>query len=350
MKASSVSSQAISQALRYQMLRMQVDLVKAQKESSTGRIADVGLSLGARTGQSVSLARDVERLGNLVDTNALASSRLSATQDVLLQLSDRAQTFLSTLNAAMSGDASPTVTQADGAATLRSLTSLVNASHNGEYIMAGTNTDVRPLNDYFATGSPSRAAFDAAFVSHFGFDKNDAAAASITASAMNDFIANVVEPMFLGAGWNGAWSNATDQTITSRIALNETAQTSVSANEIGVRKLAMAATLVTDLMASSNLNIDATRAIAERGVILVSGSIAEIADTQATTGIAQQRVARASERLTLQIDLFERHVQVMEGVAPYEAATRVSDLLAQIELSYALTARFQQLSLVKFLT
>jgi flagellar hook-associated protein 3 FlgL len=38
-----------------------------------------------------------------------------------------------------------------------------------------------------------------------------------------------------------------------------------------------------------------------------------------------------------------------EGVDPYEAASRVQDLLSHIETSYALTARIQQLSLLRFL-
>ena len=40
----------------------------------------------------------------------------------------------------------------------------------------------------------------------------------------------------------------------------------------------------------------------------------------------------------------------LEAVDPYEASTRVSALLGQIELSYSLTARIQELSLARFLT
>jgi flagellar hook-associated protein 3 FlgL len=46
MKASFVSSHAISEAMRYQMMRMQADLVKAEKEVVTGRVADPGLTAG----------------------------------------------------------------------------------------------------------------------------------------------------------------------------------------------------------------------------------------------------------------------------------------------------------------
>ena len=51
----------------------------------------------------------------------------------------------------------------------------------------------------------------------------------------------------------------------------------------------------------------------------------------------------------MQIDLFERNILDMEGVDPYEVSNRVTALLTQIETSYALTARIQQLSLLKYL-
>jgi flagellar hook-associated protein 3 FlgL len=52
----------------------------------------------------------------------------------------------------------------------------------------------------------------------------------------------------------------------------------------------------------------------------------------------------------MQTDLLEKNINDLEGVDPYKASTRVTTLLQQIESSYALTTRIQQLSLVKFLT
>jgi flagellar hook-associated protein 3 FlgL len=48
--------------------------------------------------------------------------------------------------------------------------------------------------------------------------------------------------------------------------------------------------------------------------------------------------------------VMELHIQKLEGADPYEASTRVSTLMTQIETSYALTARIQQLSLAKYLS
>ena len=53
--------------------------------------------------------------------------------------------------------------------------------------------------------------------------------------------------------------------------------------------------------------------------------------------------------MKMQADLFERSIIETEGVDPYEAANRVKELLSHIETSYALTARIQQLSLLRFL-
>jgi flagellar hook-associated protein 3 FlgL len=351
MKSTFVSSASISDAMRYSILRSQAELTKAQKEVSTGRVADIGLALGARTGESVSFARDLDRLQGMVDTNGLASARLSSTQNALGDVTSTAQSFLATLTNSLSGDASPTLTLTDARATLQSLTTTLNTSYNGEHLFAGINTDVKPINDYTAAGSPNKAAFDAGFLSFFGFTQSDPAAANITSAQMDNFMTTVVEPQFLGAGWQGTWSNATDTGITSRIALNETAETSVSANDQGIRKLMMAATMVADMFDStSQVGLSARKEALSRALSLVGEGIANVANLSAKTGILENRVKNASERINLQTDLLQKNINQMEGVDPYEASTRVSTLLQQIETSYALTARIQQLSLVKFLT
>ncbi|MFB9981721.1 flagellar hook-associated family protein [Mesorhizobium kowhaii] len=345
----SVSSAAISNAMRYQQMRMQAELVKATKESSTGRVADVGLALGGRTAQSVTFSRDLDRLNVIIDSNGLVGARLSSTQTSLGQLASAAQALLSSLATATSSDSSDSLAQSSGKTTIQQLTSILNTSVNGEYLFAGTNTDVKPINDFTAAGSPAKAAFDAAFVANFGFTQDDPAAANITAAQMDDFITNDVLPQFTGSGWQGNWSNATDQQIVSRIALNETTPTSTSANSEGIQKLAMAAAMVSSLM-SSNISRAAKNTVISRSTLLVGEALSGIGQLQSETGIVQKRVSDANDRMKTQVDLFERHILDLEGVDPAEAATRVADLTQHIETSFALTARLQQLSLLNYLT
>lgn len=348
MKATSVSSAAMSNAQRYSQMRMQSDLVKAQKEATTGTVADVGLALGGRTAQAVTFSRDLDRLNVIIDSNALVTARLSSTQNSLGQLSDVAQNLLTALTAT-SGDSSSTITHDAGNAAVQQLTSILNTSVNGEYLFAGTNTDVKPIDDFTAAGSPAKAAFDASFVAYFGFTQNAPAAAAITATQMDNFITSNVVPQFMGPGWQTNWSSATDQQITSRIALNDTTQTSVSANSDSIRKLAMASAMITGLL-SGNISQAARNTVVTRSVSLVGDTLGGLAQLQSQTGLVQKRVSDASDRMKTQVDLFERHILDLEGVDPAEAATRVADLTQHIETSFALTARLQQLSLLNYLT
>ncbi|RJG44079.1 flagellar hook-associated family protein [Mesorhizobium sp. DCY119] len=348
MKASFVSSSAINQAMRYSLMKTQAALVNAQKEQATGFFADKGLALGASTSQSVTFNREVERMKGIVASNALATTRLTATQNALGQVSTAAQSFLSILHTAMTGDSTASVTKDMATDALKTMTSVLNTGVNGEFIFAGVNTDAKPINDYSAPGSPAKAAYDAAYAQYLADTGADPADPFPTAADMNAFLDTYVEPQFTGAGWDN-WSNASDQSISSRISLNETTETSASANNDGFRKLAMATTMISELM-SGDLPSDARKALVDRAWALVSDSISDIVNLQSKTGIAEKRVADASERLNTQTGLIEKHILATEGVDPLEANTRVADLLSHIETSYAITARIQQLSLLKFLS
>jgi flagellar hook-associated protein 3 FlgL len=265
------------------------------------------------------------------------------------QLTSEAQAFLSAVTTAVAdiADAAIVKQQAEGA--LAMLTSVLNSNLNGEHLYAGINTDVKPLNDFLDPASPNRIAFETAFTSYFGFAADDPLAAGITPAQMDDFLTTAIEPDILGAGWNANWSSATDQQIVSRITLTETAQTSVSANLPAFRKLAMAAASIAGLF-QGQLNSDARATVLGRVAELTGEAITELAIQQSQTGITENRIENASDRMSMQIDLFTSSITDLEGVDAYEAATKVSSLLAQIEISYSLTARMQQLNLVRYLS
>lgn len=346
MKAFFVSSSAVSEALRYSVMRSQSALVKAQKEATTGFVADSGLALGARTSQTVSFARELERMKAIVDSNAVISSRLSATQEALDHVSDLAQSFLATLTTNLAGKATSHVSVEEANRTLATLNSVLNTNLNGEYIFAGVNTDRKPIASYEANSVP-KAAYDAAFQQYLTDSGATAANPFPTPAAMDDFIASM-DTLFMGTEW-GAWSSASDQRISSRIALNEKTDTSVTANNDGIRKLMMASTIVAETL-SGDMD-DAVRGrLIESAMGMIGESLADLTQLRADLGITQKRVTNANERLGAQADIFERHLLKMEGVDPYEAATRASDLLGDLETSYALTARIQQLSLLKFIS
>jgi flagellar hook-associated protein 3 FlgL len=270
------------------------------------------------------------------------------TQQSLVSLGDISQKLLATMTTSTSGMVNNSVVRGAAKAALDSATSILNGSINGEYLFAGVNTDIKPINDFGNANSPSRMALADSFTAHFGFAHTAPEAAGISADALMAYVNDVVEPQFLGSGWEAAWSNAADQRIVSRITLTETAPTSIGANAPAIRKLAMAAATVSFLL-EGPIGSDASKAVMEKATGLLAEATANFGDHQGEIGIIQQRVSRATERVTMQIDLFSRSRLDLEGVDPYEAATRLSGLMAQIEMSYTLTARLQQLSLLRYL-
>ena len=86
--SSFISTQAITSSMRQSILQMQSELAASQTEVATGNYADIGLSLGATTGEAVSLQAQTSMLQTLTNTNQTVATRLSATSDNFKQPAD----------------------------------------------------------------------------------------------------------------------------------------------------------------------------------------------------------------------------------------------------------------------
>lgn len=252
---------------------------------------------------------------------------------------------MSALTAAIGGDNNPSVVVNSARTALQDITAVLNTTHGGDYIFAGINTDAKPVADY--AGSAMQASVDSAFTAYFGFTKNDPAAQSITAADMKTFLDTQVDVMFLGTGWSSL-STASDEGIRSRITRTQSVETSVSANEAGFRKAIYAAAIAAEFF-SGNLGGAARSAVAEKALGLVGNAAADLGELQSRVGFLQQQVSDATDRIKLQSQRLASLGDDLSAVDPYEAATRLNTLLTQIETSYQITQRVQNLSLMKYL-
>jgi flagellar hook-associated protein 3 FlgL len=341
MKTSSVSTLAIINATRETRVTLQSKLVEAQKESSSGRFADVGLTLGYLTQRTVSFRQDLDRAQTFKDTNIVASSRLELTQTTLDGMADAAQGFLTTLMAARAAPSSAGVAVTDAKNKLASFTAAMNTTVNGTHIFAGVNTDVKPITEYFGTPpSPAQTATSAAFSLAF-----PGAVEDITGAQMEAFLNGGFADLFNDANWATNWSDASDQNITSRISTNERIETSTNANAGPFRAIAQAYTMIADLDIEG-LNPEAYLAVINKAIEVVGQASADLTQLRAGLGTAEERISAATDRMDVQISLLKEHIGQLEGVDPYEATAKVNALLVQIETAYALTARLQNLSLL----
>lgn len=345
MKTTPVSTMGLINASREMRTNLQFKIAEGQKEANTGRYADVGLSIGYLTERTLSLRHDLDRLQTFKDTNAVAASRLELTQTQLDGMAASAQEFLTTLMAARASPSSGGVAVSDAKSKLVALTASLNTAVNGAYLFAGVNTDVKPLADYYATPpSAAQTAVSTAFTTAFPGPVED-----ISAADMEAFLDGPFSTLFDNANWTANWSQASDQDITSRISTNERIATSTNANEEPFRLLASVYTMVADLPVEQ-LSEGAYLALIDKAMALVGqASNTGLTDLRATLGTSQGRINAANERIDVQKGLLNEHVVALEGVDPYEAQVKVNALLTQLETAYALTARLQNLSLLKYI-
>ena len=97
-------------------------------------------------------------------------------------------------------------------------------------------------------------------------------------------------------------------------------------------------------LGTDKLNQAAYQAVVDTATRAVGEALQGITELQARLGTAQERVKNANDRMSIQIDIMTNHIGALEGVDPYEASSRLSSLLTQVETAYAMTARIQQLT------
>ncbi|MBB5704037.1 flagellar hook-associated protein 3 FlgL [Ochrobactrum daejeonense] len=345
MKAQSISTYGATSALRALVAKNKAEMLKAQQEATTGTVFDVGLALGSKSGQTVSLRKEYDRLTVLTDMNKLLQERMNATQTAVGAIIEDTQGFLGGLAGANISGADTIARSARS--MLDSVAGMLNTNYNGEYIFAGVNTDVRPVADY-ADGSPAQVAVRQAFEDHFGFAMTDPQVADITGDQMTAFLEGDFADQFNDANWAANWSDASDSVIKSRISPTETADTSISANADGFRKAIMSAVMVAEF-ADIGLNGSAFGALTAQAVQTTTQAIADTTGKQTVLGLAQARTEAATTRIAAQQKILNQSVLNLEEVDPYEAATRVNALKTQVETSYSLTVQLQNMSLLNYL-
>jgi flagellar hook-associated protein 3 FlgL len=264
-------------------------------------------------------------------------------------LQSTAQNFVGTLLASRDAEGGATVAQGAAESGLKGLISGLNNTVGGEFLFAGINTGVKPVTDYYATPpGPNQTAVAAAFTAAFGTTQSDPANAGITGAAMQNFLDTTFSALFDDPAWSSDWSSASSQNMNSRISPSEVVQTSANASEQAFRKLAKAYTMVSDL-GVQNLNREAFSVVADQASRLAGEAIQDLVGIQSRLGTAAAHVDTANQRMSAQTNILNNQIDNLEKVDPFEASTRVTNLLTQLETSYSLTARVQRLTILNYL-
>ncbi len=351
MSLGSVSSFTLSSILQNTVTRLQSQMTTAESESSTGAVADIGLTLGANAGQDVAMHQQMADLSAISGSNAIVSAQLDTASNALTSLQTSAQSVLGQLIEASqsSGATGASAIQQTAAGALNSFASMMNSESGGQYVFGGVNSNVAPIAAYAQTPpSAAQTAVDNAFQAAFGMPVTSSAVNTISGAAMTSFLGNQFAALFSGTNWTSTWSSASDTTQTSRIGVNQSVTTSISANQPAFQNMAQALTMVSEF-GGLPLSSGAYAALMNQAQSVMTNANNGLTEANAAVGTMQNQLTQADSAIGLQQNVLTTSLNSQETVNSYEVASQVSSLTTQLQTAYSLTAQIAKLSLVNFL-
>lgn len=332
-------------------------LSDAATEASTGMKANVYEVLGLRSSEALALRSGMARNESFMTSNEMLSDRLDLTALTLRQTRETAQGFL---DLAISNVAAPTQTagelQRAAQTTLDRLTGQINMTFRGVPLFAGTDSAQAPLQRWDAvnpaTGLAPRDVVAEAIAGGIGGDAD----ATTKAAKLSDIYASAgaVPPRsFESTFFNGTNLVADDGTpsarVTARIDESTVISHGIQANDPAFTDLLRGLSMLASTDASEIDDPEAYRVWVGAAVEAVSAGVAGLIDTESRLGGQQKAVENVLQMQRDRHTLFNSQVLSLEGVDPYEAATRLNQLQTQLEATYAVTARLSKLSFLNFM-
>ena len=315
--------------------RIRDSLTSLQGELATGAAADIGLERPGVAGGLAALRAERASLAAFADSNAVVSSRLSAAQQSLGVI----QSSTIDLGSLLIGPAATkTATGAQAASALDAVATQLDQTFAGSALFK--DAGAVPVNgvDYV---SNLAARFKADFVSHFGFDPASVAAKSLASADIATFVNQELDAMVAPRAGAG------DATAT-RISSGATVSSFVDRQDPSLQG-AVAAIVATHELATSAISEAVFSGVATTLSTHVQSAGNQLAGLRARVGLEQTRVQQADDANTSRVQTLDQAIGKIEDIDPYQAITQVNQLMTQIQASYQLTAKLQDLSLAKYL-
>lgn len=334
-------------------------LSEAAKEASTGMKTDIYRALGLRASEALALRAGMARNETFIASNEMLANRLELTALVMRQARETAQGFL---DLAISNVGKPTQTavelQRAAQMALDRLTGQINTTFRGVPLFAGTDSAQPPLLDWDVTHPVTGLAPRDVLANTIGAGIGDAADAAAKAARIADIFASAntvlpAEERFEGTFFNGTPLLAADGTpgprVTARIDEAMVLAHGVQANDPAFTELLKGLSMLAATNPVDIADPEAYRVWVGAATDAVSAGISGLIEAEARLGSQQQTLAQALEMQHDRNALFNSQVLTLEGVDPYEAATRLNQLQTQLEATYAVTARLSRLSFLNFM-
>jgi flagellar hook-associated protein 3 FlgL len=328
----SVGDASLTNILARQGAELRGQVQRAAQEVATGKHSDIGQTLRGDIAPLLAVDASLARLGAYRSNTTDAAVQTAAQQSAVSGLSQLATGITMTLIGARDFQTATQIDSiaADARGRLASAIGLINTQASGRAVFSGVVTDTVPLG----ASDDLLAALETAAAG--------ATTAGQVEAAVNGWFA---DPLGFGTFYQGATPLSA-----APIAPGETADLSTTAMDPTIR----------DTLAGF-----AMAALLDRGVL--AGNSEERARLAQTAGQTLHRTEDARITLAARIGTVEARIETartrnaaeetslgilrsdISSIDPYEAATRLETVRAQLESLYLVTARVSRLSLAEYL-
>lgn len=327
-------------------LTARVDI--AGHEVATGLKADRFEALGSRAEGAMITRSWMARLEGFTQTNATLHRRLDIASQSLGQMRESLQGVLE-LAAPNLGSQTATGAQLQAAAqvALEELVGQANRHFEGVALFGGTANPAAVVQPFDTVHPDSGRSPRDAVLAVIGAGPTDADDAGRLSNALKE----TFEP---GAGnaYESTFYNGTPRaggTLTARIDEGETLDYGVQADDpaftAAIRGLSMLAAVDVDDFA----DVGAQQAWTEQAFAAMEEGRSGLLAAETRMGAQRSQLERVMSGQSDRLDLLEQKITEAEGVDPYEAATRFTQLQTQLEASFAVTSRLSKLTFLNYM-
>ncbi|AEV37131.1 Putative flagellar hook-associated 3 [Pseudovibrio sp. FO-BEG1] len=358
----SVSTLSSSLRLTDYLIDHRARLDKAVIENASEKHADIGLALGSQTGLTTSFRTEHSQLVSQLDTNHQLVARLDVMETALDNVHTNGSEFRSNLIALKQNSESLKTASGLARTELGKLTNALNSNVGGVYVFGGVNTGTSPVRNFEYESDPAdptdplgpEEAIKDAFNTHFGLtiglDTDEAAIEALSAADWEAFLDSSDFNDIFDADWSPTWSSATDpdEKMTATIGNGVTTVGSGSANEEAFKSMAKGYSMIA-VFGGLDIQKDAEALIADRAIDNLNQATGKVIDLEANTGAIKANVERTNTDIEAKRDVLNLRINDLENVDPNRAAVELSMAQTQLETTYAITAKIQNLNIMKYL-
>jgi len=333
MSFSSIGDLAQTMRRQQELGRITAALDKASGELVSGRSSDRAAATGGALGGLASLSRDLALASAYRMAGDTLAARLAAAQTALGTLAEIATTTAQEVLGLGDALGLPSIALVGARAhdRLEDALNALNTRHAGDALFAGDS----------ATG-PAVSPRDAVL---------DDLRAELAGTADHAELRTRVEAFFApGGGFELRHYGGGPARAPVRVAPGASVDPPPTALEPSTRRLLEGLALATIAGEGAPLSSRKDRAAIAReaGLMLVGASDA-LTHLRGTLGQSEERLDRIRQAETARVATLEQAISGIGAVDPFDAATTLQSLQANLETLYALTARRAGLSLVNFL-